>query len=52
MGKRVSLYPIYRLLHEMSFKARREGLRVRHLAYDEHRLGLKPVYRRVWSRKG
>lgn len=29
-----------------------EGKRVRLLAYDEHRLGLKPVHRRVWSRKG
>jgi hypothetical protein len=25
---------------------------VRLLAYDEHRLGLKPVYRRVWTRRG
>mgnify|MGYP005844801823 CR=1 FL=1 len=33
-------------------EAQREGRRVRLLAYDEHRLGLKPVYRRVWSRKG
>jgi hypothetical protein len=25
---------------------------VRLLAYDEHRLGLRPVYRRVWARRG
>ncbi|RTH23044.1 hypothetical protein CSW40_10130 [Thermus scotoductus] len=25
---------------------------MRLLAYDEHRLGLKPVYRRVWARRG
>ena len=22
------------------------------MAYDEHRLGLRPVYRRVWARRG
>ncbi len=79
LGKRLSLYPIYRLLHEMGFalrvprprhrkadgeaqeasnpfaqvqEARAEGRRVRLLAYDEHRLGLRPVYRRVWARRG
>ncbi len=25
---------------------------MRLLAYDEHRLGLRPVYRRVWARRG
>jgi hypothetical protein len=25
---------------------------VRLLAFDEHRLGLRPVYRRVWARRG
>jgi transposase len=87
LGKRLSLYPIYRLLHEMGFalrvprprhrkadgeaqeacnlfaqvqEARAEGRRVRLLAYDGHarraylghRLGLRPVYRRVWARRG
>jgi transposase len=82
LGKRLSLYPIYRLLHEMGFalrvprprhrkadgeaqeasnlfaqvqEARAEGRRVRLLAFDGHarraylghRLGLRPVYRRV-----
>jgi transposase len=87
LGKQLSLYPIYRLLHEMGFalrvprprhrkadgeaqeacnlfaqvqEARAEGRRVRLLAYDGHarraylghRLGLRPVYRRVWARRG
>jgi transposase len=87
LGKRLSFYPIYRLLHEMGFalrvprprhrkadgeaqeasnlfaqvqEARAEGRRVRLLAYDGHarraylghRLGLRPVYRRVWARRG
>ncbi len=80
LGKKLSLYPIYRLLHEMGFalrvprprhakaegeaqeafknllaqvqEARARGRRVRLLAYDEHRLGLRPVYRRVWARRG
>jgi transposase len=79
LGKKLSFYPIYRLLHEMGFalrvprprhrkadgeaqeasnlfaqvqEARAEGRRVRLLAFDEHRLGLRPVYRWVWARRG
>jgi hypothetical protein len=33
-------------------EARAEGRRVRLLAYDKHRLGLRPVYRPAWARGG
>ena len=29
-----------------------EGRAVRVFAYDEHRLGLKPLLRKVWAREG
>ena len=32
--------------------ARRRGRGIEIWAFDEHRLGLKPVIRRVWAKKG
>ncbi len=57
LGKEVSLTPSTASCTRWAIPSGRSAVpglreqRVRLLAYDEHRLGLRPVYRRMWARR-